>query len=142
MPRDGIIGGVTFPFSATGAAVFGTYNGASVIGVRNRGDVAAGFVAELSPDRTVTSFTLRDSSSGKHISCNHSFGEGDVIRISTVRDDLRFSVVRGGREINLTGFADAGSELFLLPYGDTVLEVGNGARFTGTLSFRESFVTF
>ena len=141
-PRERIIGGLSLPFSTEGATAFGTCDGTSVIGVRNRGDVPVGFVAEFSPQGTVTSFSLRDTSTGKYISCSHSFGTGDVIRISTIRDDLRFSVLRGGKEINLTGYADAGSELFLLSYGDTVLEIGNGAKFTGNLSYREAFVTF
>jgi len=110
--------------------------------LRNGGDVPAGFVAEFKPTATVPGFRLENAATGEYVACSHSFGTGDSVRVSTVPGDLRFSVIRGGREINLTGFADKGSTLFCLPTGESVLTFGEGTAFDGSVTFRESFVSF
>lgn len=133
--------GLTFPLWAESGITVGEYGSTTVIRVKNGGDVPAGFTAELRPATTVYSFRLEDSVTGKFLSCPHGFGSGDLIRISTLRDSLYFNVLRGGVSVNLTGYTEEGSELFLLPVGETVLTLGD-VSFSGSLSFRESFVTF
>ncbi len=136
------VNGFHFPLSGEATFTLGEYGSTCCISVLNGGDIPVGFTAELSPESTVPSFTLTDTSTGKRIKIAHSFGSGDVIRISTVKDSLSLRLTRGGKDYNLSGYADGDSEMFLLPVGETVITVGDGAPFSGTLSYTEAYTSF
>lgn len=136
------VAGFHFPVSGAERFTLGEYGSTCAITVKNGGDVPVGFTAELSPESAVTFFTLTDTSTGKFIRLRRSFTSGDVIRISTVKDSLHLRLTRGGKDYNLSGYADGESELFLLPVGETLITVGDGAPFSGTLSYTEAYTTF
>lgn len=131
-----------FRLPATTEKAFGTLCGVSHVLAVNGGDCAVPFTAELCPTGTVTHFRMHNLTTGKELTLTRSFAEGDIIRISTHRDSLQVKLIREGREYNLTGYADDSSELFLLECGENVIALGDGAPYTGTLSFTERFASF
>lgn len=131
-----------FRLPATLEKAFGTLRGVSHVLAVNGGDSAVPFTAELSPMDTVTSFSLHNLTTGQKLTLAHSFTVGDVICVSTHRDSLQVKLIRGEREYNLTGYATNDSELFLLACGENVIALGNGAPYSGTLSFTERFTSF
>lgn len=122
--------------------VLGQYTGSSVIKVRNDGDVPVGFTAELIPETDTAMLCIKNHTTGKLIMSLRSFSAGDVIYISTHRDDLYMRARRHGKDVNLAGLVTDDSELFLLPRGESVIEVGINEPYTGSLTYREAYTTF
>lgn len=120
----------------------GVYNNGCNVIANNRGDVSVGFRAEFTPQSSTSRFSLVETGTYQYISCNYNFRLGDRIIISTHRDDLKFAVRRNGVETNLTGYADEGAQLFLIPPRDCILSVGDGAVFKGSVTFTDSYITF
>lgn len=143
VPAERKASGFYFPLSLTDDSfVFGSYEDKSFVQVNNRGDMAVGFNAELCPQTAISSFRLENPETGKYIACTYDFAAGDVIKISTLLDSLQFKAETGGSEINLTGYADAGSEFFTLSPGESRMILNGGAAYTGSLSFKESYISF
>ena len=143
VPAERKASGFHFPISFTDDSfAFGSYENKSYIQVNNRGDTSVGFTAELCPQTAISSFRLENLKTGKYIACTYDFAAGDVIKISTLLDNLQFKAEAGGSEINLTGYADTGSEFFTLSLGESRLVLEDGAAYTGSLSFRESYISF
>jgi len=134
--------GMHFPFIIENGMTVGEYSGGYAVETENGGDVPVGFTAEFTVSGSASSFSLINGVSGKRISCSYSFASGDKILISTKRDDLYFALERGGERINLTGYADEDTELFLLPARRCVLSVEGCNIYSGNVTYSEAFVTF
>lgn len=137
------IDGVYLPghVGADGASV-GTAASPCVAVINNGGDVPVGFKGSFTVDRAMSYFSLTNSSTNKIIRANFAFVTGDRVMVSTLRDDPYFKVMRSGVSINLTGFSNSESELFLLYPGDSVLELGGSAVYTGDVTYTEAFLSF
>ncbi len=126
---------------ADGAAV-GEIRNPCAVSVNNGGDIPVGFRGSFRMDRAMSSFVLTNTSTYQKLSAKFAFAAGDTVKVSTLRDDPYFKVTRNGTDINLTGFSDNASELFLLYPGETMLELGGSAVYTGDVSYTEAFVSF
>lgn len=137
------VAGTHLPASlGEGGLVLGQYTGGSVIRVRNGGDVPVGFTAELIPEADTAMLSIKNHTTGKQIVSLRSFSAGDVIRLSTHRDELYMRARRGGKDVNLAGLVTDDSELFLLPRGESIIELGINEPYTGSLTYREAYTTF
>lgn len=140
-PAEESVTGFSFPLAVTEGMTLGEYGTDCAIRVNNRGDVPVGFTAELSPAGTITTLRLTNTATGQYVHIKHSFTAGDTIRISTLRDSLHVTLDRDGNTYNLSGYAADGSELFLLPVGESVITVGDSGAFGGGLTLCELYTT-
>lgn len=134
--------GFSLPYYSEGDAAFGTLCEKSEVRVHNRGDIPVGFTAELVSLGEAPYFSLRNDVTGQRIRILRSIEKGDIIRISSVRDNLHMSLTREKREENLTGYAAYDSVLFPVPVGESVISIGGGTVYGGTFSFSEAYFWF
>ena len=134
--------GMYFPVSVGEDFTVGKYGGGYAVQTDNGGDVSVGFTAQFVLTGSASSFSLVNGVSGRRISCRYSFLSGDKVLISTKRDELYFVLERGGERINLTGYADEDSELYLLPPKPCELRVEGCSLYSGSVTYNEAFVTF
>lgn len=134
--------GISLPYHSEGDVSFGILDGKSQIRVNNKGDIPVGFTAELISSGAASYFFINNDVTGQRIRILKSIQANDIIRISSIRDNLCMTLIRGGNEENLTGYATFDSVLFSVPVGESVINIGGGAVYDGTLSFSEAYFWF
>ena len=134
--------GAYFPVSIGENFAVGRYNGIYAVQTDNCGDVPVGFTAQFVLTGSADSFALVNGVSGRRIFCRYNFLSGDKILISTRRDELYFVLERGDEKINLTGFADEDTELYLLPPKPCELRIEGCSLYSGSVTYNEAYVTF